>query len=411
MIYKDAENYVHSLLKFGIKPGLERINELLSLCGNPQGDLRFVHVAGTNGKGTTSTFIANILNEAGYKTGLFTSPYVRDFLERIQVDGKPVPKRTFAFAVEKVKNAVEKMDEQPTEFEVITAAALICYKKENCDIVVLEVGLGGRFDATNIIDTPLCSVITSISLDHTQVLGNTVSKIAYEKCGIIKENGVTVTSSNQNKDALKQIKKSVKEKNNSLVISDFNNVKITKEGIDGTEFSYNNRKFRIRLMGVHQVENALNAIEAARLIKGVKEKHIKDGLEKTEMTARMQIINDKPLTLVDGGHNEGCALALEKVLKNFIKTDIHACIGMMADKDCEKYLSIILPLCKSVTTTEPNNPRSISAEDLGKMAKKYCDNVFNAKTPKQARRLAEKNAGENGAVVICGSFYLAGEIL
>ncbi len=411
MTYKDAENYVHSLLAFGIKPGLERISKLLSLCGNPQGDLRFIHIAGTNGKGTTSTFISNILSEAGYKTGLFTSPYVKDFLERIQIDGKSVSKRTFASAVERVKNAVKKMDEQPTEFEVITAAAMLCYKKENCDIVVLEVGLGGRFDATNIIDAPLCSVITSVSLDHTQVLGDTVSQIAAEKCGIIKENGITVTSSNQNKEALKQIKKSVKEKNNSLVISDFESVKITKESIYFTEFSYKNKKYKIRLIGAHQVENALNAIEAVRHIKGVTDKNIKDGLLKTEMTARMQIINEKPLTLIDGGHNEGCALALEKVLKSFIKTDIHACIGMMADKDCEKYLSIILPLCKSVTTVTPNNPRAISAKELAKTAKKYCKNVFVASTPKEARKQAEKNAGENGAVVICGSFYLAGEIL
>lgn len=409
MIYSEAENYVHSLLKFGIKPGLERIEKLLSLCGNPQGDLRFVHVAGTNGKGTTSTFIANILTEAGYKTGLFTSPYVKDFLERIQINSKPVSKRTFASAVETVKKAVEKMDEQPTEFEIITAAAFICYKREKCDIIVLEVGLGGRFDATNIIDTPLCSVITSVSLDHTQVLGDTVSKIAFEKCGIIKENGITVTSSRQNNDALKQIKRSVREKNNSLVISDFENAKITKESIEGTEFSYKNKRYSIRLTGEHQVENALNAIEAARLIKGVTEKNIKDGLKKTEMTARMQVINKKPLTILDGGHNEGCALALEKVLKSFVKTDIHAVIGMMADKDCEKYLSIILPLCKSVTTVTPNNPRAISAEELAGMAKKYCENVFVASTPKQARKQAEKNSGENGAVVICGSFYLAGE--
>ena len=411
MTYKEAENYVHSLLKFGIKPGLERINELLSLCGNPQGDLRFVHVAGTNGKGTTSTFIANILNEAGCKTGLFTSPYVRDFLERIQVDGTPVSKRIFASAVEKVKSAVEKMSDQPTEFEVITAAALLCYKRANCDIVVLEVGLGGRFDATNIIDTPLCSVITSISLDHTQILGNTVSEIAAEKCGIIKENGITVTSSNQSAEALSVIKKTALEKNNRLAVSSFDSVKILEESLEGTEFSYRNKRYKIRLTGVHQVENALNAIEAARLIDGVTEKNIKDGLSKTVMTARMQIINDSPLTLVDGGHNEGCAKALEKVLKDFIKTDIHLVVGMMADKDCEKYLSIILPLCKSVTTAAPDNPRAISAKDLAVIAKKYCDNVSAASSPVQARRIAERNAGKNGAVVICGSFYLAGEIL
>ena len=411
MIYSDAENYVHSLLKFGIKPGLERINELLSLCGNPQGELRFVHVAGTNGKGTTSTYLANVLSEAGYKTGLFTSPYVKDFLERIQVDGKPVSKRTFCSSIEKVKSAVEKMSEQPTEFEVITAAALLCYKKEKCDIVVLEVGLGGRFDATNIIETPICSVITSISLDHTQVLGDTIEKIAFEKCGIIKENGVTVTSSNQSAEALKVIEKTAKQRNNKLIVSDFSKAKIISQSINGTAFEYKGKEYEIRLTGLHQVENALNAIEAARLIENVSEKNIFDALKKTQMIARMQIISENPLTLLDGGHNEGCARALEKVLRSFIKADIHLVIGMMADKDCEKYLSIILPLCKTVTTVTPDNPRAISANELAEIAKKYCENVFVASSPGEARKTAEKNAGKNGAVVICGSFYLAGEFI
>ena len=410
MKYQDAENYVHSLLKYGIKPGLERIEKLLNLCDNPQSQLRFVHVAGTNGKGTTSTFLANILTEAGFKTGLFTSPYVADFLERIQIDGRPVPKRTFAAAVNRVKKAVEQMDEQPTEFEVITAAAFLCYKRRECDIVVLEAGLGGRYDATNIITNPLCTVITSISLDHTQVLGDTITQIANEKCGIIKPNGVTVTSSNQSADAMKQIRKTAREKNNRLLVSDFRIVKIIRENLDGTEFSYWNKRYKISLMGTHQVENALNAIEAAKAI-GINEAYIKSGLEKTVLSARMQIINRTPLTILDGGHNEGGAQALKTVLERFVKKDIHLCIGMMSDKDCDKYLSTLLPLCKTVTTVTPDNPRAISAEKLAKTAKKYCKNVFVASTPKKARRQAEENAGRKGAVVICGSFYLAGEII
>jgi dihydrofolate synthase/folylpolyglutamate synthase len=270
--------------------------------------------------------------------------------------------------------------------------------------------LGGRFDATNIIETPLVSVITSISLDHTQVLGDTVSQIAFEKCGIIKENGITVTSSNQNKEALEQIEKAAKEKNNRLMISDYESVMINRRTLDGTEFSYKNRRYKIGLMGFHQVENALNAIETAKLL-GIKYKAIKSGLEKTSLLARMQILKREPLILLDGGHNEGCAASLKNVIESYIRTDVHLVVGMMADKDCDKYLGILLPLCKSVTTVTPDNPRAISAKKLAKKAEKYCENVFVAPTPKQALKTAKKNAGENGAVIICGSFYLAGEYL
>lgn len=409
MNYIQAEEYIHSLLKFGIKPGLSRIKKLLSLCGNPQGELRFVHVAGTNGKGTTSTFTANILTEAGYKTGLFTSPYVSNFLERIQIDGKTVSEESFAEAVTEVKSAVEQTDDQPTEFEVITAAALICYKNEKCDIVVLEVGLGGRFDATNIIDTPLVGVIASISLDHTKILGDTIEKIAAEKCGIIKENGVTVTSSNQKPEAMKVIENICKEKHNRLIVSSPQKAKILNESLYGTVFEFENEEYSIKLTGLHQVENALNAIMAARQIENVTTESIKKGLAKTVLPARMQIIGENPLILLDGGHNEGCASALKSVAEKFIHTKITAVIGMMADKDCEKYLSVILPLCEKVITVTPNNPRAISAEKLVLIAKKYCGNVQTASSPAEALKKAKKITAANETILICGSFYLAGE--
>lgn len=410
MNYQESVEYIHSLLKFGIKPGLSRIKNLLNELSNPQKDLRFVHIAGTNGKGTTATHIANILTCSGKKTGLFTSPYVAHFLERIQIDGKMVSEETFAYACSKVRNAVEKMDEQPTEFEVITAAALLCYKEENCDEAVLEVGLGGRFDATNIIENPLLSVIVSISLDHTRVLGDTIEKIAFEKCGIIKQNGITVTNSNQKEEAMAVIKNTAEKQNNILVIADLNKAKILSENLFETVFTFENEKYSIALSGFHQVENAVTAIKAAEKLDGVSREDIKNGLKITEMKARMQVFEKSPLVLLDGGHNLGCAKALKSVLKKNVHTKIHAVIGMMADKDCDKYLSTVLPLCESVVTVTPDNPRAISAKDIAAMAEKYCKNVFVAVSPEKALIDAKKRAG-NDAVVICGSFYLAGEYL
>ena len=197
MIYTEAVDYIHSLLKFGIRPGLYGMDALLRLLGNPHKGLKYVHVAGTNGKGSTSTAISNVLIEAGYRVGLYTSQYVTHFLERVQFSGKPVDEDVFAKSVEKVKVAVESLEKDGvtiTEFEALTAAAFLCYKALCCDIVVLEVGLGGRLDATNIIENPLVNVITSLSIDHSAILGNTIEEIAFEKCGTIKENGNVVSS-------------------------------------------------------------------------------------------------------------------------------------------------------------------------------------------------------------------------
>ena len=205
MNYIESVNYIHSLLKFGIRPGLFGMDALLRLLGEPHRNLKYVHVAGTNGKGSTSTAISNVLTEAGYRVGLYTSPFVTDFLERVQFCGMPVDKNLFALSVEKVKNAVGKLEKENiviTEFEALTAAAFLCYKELECDAVVLEVGLGGRLDATNVIENPLVNVITSLSVDHSAILGSTVEEIAFEKCGIIKNGSKVVTSANQKAEVL-----------------------------------------------------------------------------------------------------------------------------------------------------------------------------------------------------------------
>ena len=367
MNYKDSVKYIHSLLKFGMNLGLERISALLNELGNPQEKLEFVHVAGTNGKGTTSTMLSSILCAAGKKTGLFTSPYVFDFCERIQINNKNIPHDDLSLVVEKVKNACDRLSAkgtEPTEFEAITAAAMLYFYEQKCDAVVLEVGLGGRYDSTNIIPCPKAAVITSISLDHTKILGDTVEKIAAEKCGIIKNGGTVITTSEQNEKALSVIKDTVKEKNGRLLIGDVSAAEILSEDIFGTEISYNGLTVKIPLVGRHQVENTVGVITAARAL-GISDEFIKKGIESTVIHARMEIISRSPVIMLDGGHNPECAAALENVLVRFAgDKNITVLIGMMADKDTKDYLAAILPHCKTAVFTKPSNPRAEDETEL-----------------------------------------------
>lgn len=409
MNYNEAVEYIHSLLKFGIKPGLERINALLNELGNPQNDMKFIHVAGTNGKGTTSTMLSNILIASGKKTGLFTSPYVFDFCERIRINNENIPKNDLAEIVTEVKSAIDKLSKigiEPTEFETITAAALLYFKRENCDYAVMEVGLGGRFDSTNIIPCPKACVITSISLDHTSILGDTVEQIAYEKCGIIKENTNVITTSLQNENAIKIIKNTANEKNAKLSIADFREVEIVKADIHGTDIIYKNKKYSIPLVGEHQVENTIGVIEAANTIENISYDNIFNGIKSTVIHARMELIAEN--VFIDGGHNEECSLALKSVIEKHLKNKkITAVIGMMADKDCEKYLQNILPYCERVIFTKPDNPRSEEPENLKNIAQNFIKKIDIENVPKIAYDISVK---ESEFVLVCGSFYMLSDI-
>lgn len=407
--YEDALNYIHSLLRFGIKPGLQRIKALLNELGNPQDGLKFVHIAGTNGKGTTSTMLSNILIDAGFKTGLFTSPYVFDFCERIKIDNADISRDDLSRLTQKVKSVAEKLEKEgngPTEFEFITALALLYFKEKQCDYVVLEVGLGGRLDSTNIIENPVVEVITSISLDHINVLGNTVKEIAAEKCGIIKENSTVVTSSLQNSEALEVIKKTAKEKNARLTVADYNKVKVLNKNLKATSILYKEKEYQISLLGDHQIENTIGVIEAASVIDGVDYQNIYNGIKNTVMHGRMELIDKN--TMIDGGHNEECSLALKKVITDYLEgKKITAVIGMMADKDCKNYLKNILPLCDSVIFTKPLNPRSEEPENLRCISSTLCDNMSIEIEPKKAYYKAK---AEGDFVLVCGSFYLLSDI-
>ena len=412
MNFNESVEYIHSLLAFGIKPGLERISMLLDLLNNPQDKLKIVHIAGTNGKGSTSTMISNMLIASGKKTGLFTSPYVIDFCERIQIDGENVDKTLFAECVTEVREKIEELNRQNiiiTEFEAITVSAFMCFVKAECEYVVLEVGLGGRFDATNVVKKPEAVVITSISLDHVAILGDTIEKIAFEKCGIIKENVPVITSSNQCDDALKVIRETCENKNCNLVITNPKETEILDDSIFGTVFAYNGKVFKTKLTGNHQIENTVNAIECAKAL-GLNEIAIASGIEKTKMIARMEIIGENPLIIRDGGHNEGCAEALYSFLTKYNVKNIKMLIGLMADKDVEGYVKKIAPLCKSVVTVTPSNPRAINGEALKEITEKYCDDVNYINNPKEGYKYILSNSKEDETVLICGSFYLMSDI-
>ena len=412
MNYTGSVEYIHSLLRFGIKPGLERISELLSLLGNPQEKVKAIHIAGTNGKGSTSTMTANILKNAGYRTGLFTSPYVINFRERIRINGEMIPEYALAETVSRVKEKIDILNEQGTEiteFEAITATAYLYFAEEGCDFAVMETGLGGRFDATNVITRPEVCIITSISFDHTDILGDSLEKIAFEKCGIIKQNCPVVTSENQSSEAMQVIKKTCEEKSSPLFITDPQEATVISDTLGKTVFRYKGEEYELKLNGIHQTENAVNAIRTAEIL-GISKEAVKKGLGETLMTARMEVISHDPLIIREGGHNAGCAQALKSFIERYDIHNIHMIIGMMADKDTDLYLKTLAPLCKKVTCVTVSNPRAMKAADLAAEASKYCKNVSYEENPKKAYIEESLSVPDSHTLLVCGSFYLMSDI-
>lgn len=414
----EAIEYIHSLEKFGINPGLERIRALCNLLGNPQKKLKVIHVAGTNGKGSTSTMISNILRKSGYSTGLFISPYVTDFRERIQYNGNMIDKYDLAECVEKVKTAIDVLNDtgiNPTEFEAITAAAFVYFEMKKCDFVVLEVGLGGRLDSTNVIEAPYATVITSISLDHTAILGDTIEKIALEKCGIIKFGAETVLYPFQDEKVYPIVEKVCKDKCNDLRIPDDNKLNISEEKLEGTVATYDGIEFLLPLAGKHMIYNACTAIEAvrslSRLAINIPHSAIREGIEMSVMPGRMELIKKRPVIILDGGHNEGCAKALSEFIKKHLADKrIVMVSSMMSDKDYISYLSIVAPLADIFIATRVDMLRALPSDELMLSANKYCKNCHDIPIPSKAISDARNIIQPDDALIVCGSFYLAGEV-
>lgn len=419
MTYENAIKKIHSLLSFGARPGLDRILTLLDLMGNPQDKLKYIHVAGTNGKGSTCAMLSSILVASGYKTGLFISPYITDFRERIQINNKMISKEVLADAVEKTFPLIEKLQNEGiiiTEFEYVNALEFYIHANENCDVVVLETGMGGLLDCTNVIKPPLCSVITTIGLDHTAVLGDTIEKIALQKCGIIKPDSFAVTSK-QAENAMSVIEQTAEKLNVPLTKSDSVKINVISETLNGSDFEYNEKKIHLNLAGKHQIENAKTALAAIesvrqRVLLRISDDDIKSGLSKAVNPARFELLNKNPIVVLDGAHNPNGIEALKTAVNNFLDGKKITCImGMLADKDIDSSIKLLSGIFDSVYTVPVDNPRAISAEELSKKCRECFKNVTSFNSAETAFDTAfEKAKNDGGAVLICGSLYLAGEI-
>lgn len=416
MTYEQALQYIENTYLFGAKPGLQRMKKLANHLNNPQNALKFIHVAGTNGKGSTSTAIASVLKQAGYKTGLFRSPYITDFCERIKINDKKISHEDLIYQVENIIPIIDKLKKEniiPTEFEIITAIALQYFKDMKCDVVVLEVGLGGSFDATNIIDSPLVSVITSISYDHTHILGNTLTEIATEKSGIIKRNIPTVTSPNQNIEALEVIMKNCAHQNSNLIIPNINAVGIASESIYGTDINYDNLNIHIPLTGRHQIENFITAYKAITVVKQsdftITNQDIITGFSNVKFEARMEILNKAPLVVIDGAHNPSGILTLKDSITRYLKEKPIIIMGMLEDKNYEDSIKTIAQLGRSFIAVTPKSPRALSSKKAKEIAEKYCDKCYNIEDYGEAFKFAISE-NKNTPIIICGSLYLAGEM-
>lgn len=420
MNYQEALNYINESHKFGIRLGLDNMRNLLELLGNPQDKLNVIHVAGTNGKGSTCSFMTSILKESGYKVGLYTSPFLETFTERIKINGENIPEEDVARIVTLIKEKIEQGDIYPTEFEIVTAMAFYYYCEQGVDFVALEVGLGGRYDATNIIKASDVSVITSISLDHVGILGDTVAKIAYEKGGIIKENGTAIVydQSDEAKDVIKDI---CKEKNARYIEVKFDDINIKQSDIysqvyDCSIMGKEYEDLEIKLIGDHQVNNSILALSAIDFLKETKglnitEEDIRKGLINTKWPGRIEKIMEKPIFIIDGAHNEDGARSLAKAIdKNFNGKKATLLIGMLEDKDIDGVLEILMPYFNKVITTTPDNPRAIDSEKLKDKISKYVDNIVSKPSIEEAVEYTLKNSSEDDIVISAGSLYMIGTV-
>ena len=416
---EEVMNFIDSSKKFGSKLELTRIKKLCELLGNPQNELKCIHIAGTNGKGSTSVFINNILLDAGYTVGLYTSPYIYEFNERIQLNNTPIADSDLVDVMTEVSKQVDVMMdegyEHPTEFELITAAAFLYFNKRKCDYVVLEVGLGGTYDATNIIDKPILSVITSISKDHTDYLGDTIKEIAKNKCGIIKENCPVVAYMNHDTDALYIIKTVANEKNSELTVSDGETLEIKKCNLSGNEFLYRGEKYETTLIGKYQIYNAVTAINAADVLKKagitIESKNVKNGLKAARWHARFEILSKEPTIIADGSHNADGMTAFVETVKTAIDSKLICVFGMLKDKDYDFCLEKLSTVTDTVIVTEvAESPRRESVENLEKTAKKYIKNVYSEKDNEAAMKLALNLAGKDDTIIALGSLYMMNSI-
>ena len=421
MTTQPAIEALHALPRMGQgAPGLARMQNLCDHLGNPEKELQCIHIAGTNGKGSLAAMTSSILTAAGYKTGLTISPYVVDFRERFQIDGEMIPPRTLANLTEKVLDAIDAIEaeggEKPVEFEAVTALALLWFAREKCDLVVLETGLGGRCDATNVVPHKLVAAITKIGYDHMEVLGDTLDKIAAEKAGIIKEGTVVVNYPDQPAEAMGPILTAAAEAHTSIITPDKDDLTLLRGKRLENRIDYGGYRAALGLPGTHQANHAAMAVEIALALwrefgYDISDDAILQGLADARMPARIEVLRRHPLLLLDGCHNpDGAKMLAATLTRADFEENLVGVLGVLADKDYKDMLSDLAPCFAKIYTVTPNCPRALSAEELQKEARFHTD-AEAADSVADAIRKAVDYADENNlaGVVVCGSLYLAAE--
>lgn len=416
MTGKEALTYIHNVPWQGTRLGLDRTRELMEKLGHPEEKLRFVHIAGTNGKGSTAAMTASVLRAAGYRTGLYTSPYLQVFNERMSVDGEMISDEELGELTEQIRPLAEEMDDPPTEFEMITALAMLYFLRQKCDIVVLEVGMGGRLDSTNVIPAPVAAVICNIGLDHTAELGDTVEKIAFEKAGIIKEGTNVVLYQSESAGVEQVIRQVCRERNAALQIADFSALQLLEDSISGQTFSYKeHQNLKIRLLGAHQLKNAAVVLEVAEVLrhKGfeISEDALRRGLAQAMWPGRFELLHTAPAFIADGGHNRQCVEAVAAALEHYFPgRKVRFIMGVLADKDYASMIELLTPLAERFYTVTPESPRALPARELAEQLEKSGSTAVVCDSAEDAVARALKEAGADDVICSVGSLYMTGAV-
>lgn len=415
MTVEEALVYIHSVCWKGSIPGLSRTRELLRRMGDPQKELKFIHIAGTNGKGSTAAMSANILRKAGYHVGLYTSPYIFKFHERMQVDGESISDEELAEITEFVKPMAETMEDHPTEFELVTCIAFEFFKRRHVDVVSLEVGLGGELDSTNVIDPPLVSVITNIGLDHTELLGDTLEKIAATKSGIIKAGSQAVTYREiPSVEAVFEAR--CKEVGAAWTPADFDSIRLESASLEGQVFDWGPYKaLELPLLGDHQLKNAAVVLTTMTVLRRlgwqISDEAIREGLATVSWPGRFELVAKKPLFIVDGGHNPQCIEALVKNVRDYLGgRKLTILTGVLADKDYGDMYAEMSQFAAEFVTVTPPNPRALDAKDLKVYLERFGKPVTACETVADGVKLAKEKAGPDGVVLAYGSLYMVAEL-
>lgn len=423
MNYEEAMNFIQNTNKFGSVLGLDNIKELLKRLGDPQDQLKVVHIAGTNGKGSTLAFLAGVFRESGYRAGRYVSPASFSYEERFRINEENISKEDLCFYMEKIKKISEEMVEDglshPTMFEIETALSFLYFLDKKVDVVLLETGMGGRLDATNVVKKPIATIIASIGMDHMQFLGDTIEKIAAEKAGIIKE-GCPVIAYDNAKEVNEVIKEKAKLMHSKITFVNTEGIRILDESLEGESFSYRSsdgrwyEKIEIPLLGRHQINNAALALEALNTIKNyycISEFQTEDGFRKTIWRGRIEILSKDPMVICDGAHNpDGAKSLLNFLQNNFTNRRLIYIMGVLSDKDYEQMVEILAPMADEIYTVAPDNQRALKSSDLAACVRKYHQNV------KERQRLApcldevKQQVEKDDVIIICGTLSFQNEL-